>query len=235
MKKNPIVRNSLGEFKENELIFANKLYKESLFDKIGEAAYYKTLQRMCESGELVKIAKGVYHLPKKTKYGIVPPSEKEIITAFTENETGTVVGYSLYNELNLTTQIPKTITVMSSAIEGYTKSIRNVVVLQMPLKFSEKTANIVRGMEILQNFNSIQDINYPAFLKYTKKLATDFDVEAFNETVKTKVYKKSTISFMREILNYYHVENNLNEYLSALSKYKHPAMEDLYEASRISQ
>lgn len=235
MKKNPIVRNSLGEFKENELIFANKLYKESLFDKIGEAAYYKTLQRMCESGELVKIAKGIYHLPKKTKYGIVPPSEKEIITAFTENETGTVVGYSLYNELNLTTQIPKTITVMSSAIEGYTKSIRNVVVLQMPLKFSEKTVNIVRGMEILQNFNSIQDINYPAFLKYTKKLATDFDVEAFNETVKTKVYKKSTISFMREILNYYHVENNLNEYLSALSKYKHPAMEDLYETSRISQ
>ena len=47
--------------------------------------------------ELVKIAKGTYHLPKVSKYGIVPPSEKEIISAFTENGTGTVVGYSLYN------------------------------------------------------------------------------------------------------------------------------------------
>ena len=149
MKNNPVVRNALAEFEENELIIASKLYKEKLFDQISEAAYYKTLQRMCESGELIKIAKGTYHLPKLGKYGIVPPSEKEIIEAFTENETGTVVGYSLYNILNLTTQISKTITVMSSAIEGLTKSIRNVVVYQMPLKFSKEITSMIQGLEVL--------------------------------------------------------------------------------------
>ena len=235
MKSNPVVRNALEEFKENELIIASKLYREKLSDEIGEAAYYKTLQRMCESGELVKIAKGTYHLPKKSKYGIVPPSEKEIITAFTENETGTVVGYSLYNALNLTTQISKTITVMSSALERLTKSIRNIVVQQMPLEFSKEITDMVHGLEVLQNFNSIQDINYSAFLKYTEELASSFDVEAFKEIVSTKAYKKSTISFMQEILNHYKVKNNLNEYLSSLSDYKHPRMEELYEAARISQ
>lgn len=55
-------------------------------------------------------------MPKISKYGIIPPSEKEIISAFTENETGTVVGYSLYNQLNLTTQVSKKISVMSSAL-----------------------------------------------------------------------------------------------------------------------
>ena len=235
MKSNPVVRNALEEFKENELIIASKLYREKLSDEIGEAAYYKTLQRMCESGELVKIAKGTYHLPKKSKYGIVPPSEKEIITAFTENETGTVVGYSLYNALNLTTQISKTITVMSSALEGLTKSIRNIVVQQMPLEFSKEITDMVHGLEVLQNYNSIQDINYSAFLKYTEELASSFDVEAFKEIVSTKAYKKSTISFMQEILNHYKVKNNLNEYLSSLSDYKHPRMEELYEAARISQ
>lgn len=233
MKGNPIVRNALAEFEANELIIASKLYKEKLSGQISEAAYYKTLQRMCESGELVKIAKGTYHLPKVSKYGIVPPSEKEIVTAFTENETGTVIGYSLYNALNLTTQIPKTITVMSSALEGLTKSIRNVVVYQVPLEFSKEITSMIHGLEVLQNFNSIQDINYSAFLKYSEQLALSYNPEVFEEIVATKTYKKSTISFLYDILNYYNVQNNLNKYLSALSEYKHPKMEELYEAARV--
>ena len=56
------------------------------------------------AGKLCKIAKGTYYRPKASKYGVVPPSQKEIVAAFTEQEKGTVVGYSLYNSLKLTTQ-----------------------------------------------------------------------------------------------------------------------------------
>lgn len=233
MKSNPVVRNALAEFEPNELIIASKLYKEKLYEKISEAAYYKTLQRMCEAGEIVKIAKGTYYLPKVNKYGVVPPSEKEIISAFTENETGTVVGYSLYNSLNLTTQISKTVTVMSSALEGFKKSIRNVIVHQVPLEFSKEITNMVHGLEVLQNFNEIQDLNYVAFLKYTKKLASFFNQQDFEKIIMIKTYKKSTISFLQEILNYYKVKNNLDKYLSTLSEYKHPKMEEIYEIARV--
>lgn len=234
MKGSTIVRKALQEFEENELIIASNLYREKLSEEITEAAYYKTLQRLCEAGELVKIAKGTYHLPKVGKYGIIPPSEKEIVSAFTQNETGTTIGYSLYNELNLTTQVSKTITVMSSALEGFTKSIRNIVVHQVPLQFSEEVKNMVHGLEVLQNFNSIQDINYSAFFQFTEALAETFNPEAFHKVIETRNYKKATISFMREILEYYEIENNLDEYLSALSEYKHPKMEELYETARIS-
>lgn len=235
MRSNPVVKDALAEFRENELIIASKLYKEKLSKQISEAAYYKTLQRMCEAGELVKIAKGTYHLPKISKYGIVPPSEKEIISAFTENETGTVIGYSLYNALKLTTQISKTVTVISSALDGLTKSIRNVIVYQVPLEFSKEITSMIHGLEVLQNFNNIQDMNYSAFLKFTEELAISFNTQTFEEIVSTKTYKKSTISFLQEILNHYSVQNNLGEYLSTLSEYKHPRMEELYEAARIFQ
>lgn len=231
MKGNPIVRNALVGFKPNELIVASKVYKEKLAEHISEAAYYKTLQRMCESGELVNIAKGTYYMPKVNKYGIVPPSEKEIVTAFTENETGTIIGYTLYNALNLTTQIPKTITVLSSKLEGLKKTIGNVVVHKVPLQFSKKTTCMVQGLEVLQNFNSIQDMNNSAFLKFTEELATSYEPETFDNVVNTRQYKKSTISFFREILDYYNVPNNLNKYLSALSEYKHPKMEELCVAA----
>ena len=122
-------------------------------------------------------------------------AEKEIIAAFTDNETGTVVGYSLYSALNLTTQISKTITVMSSAIEGLTKSIRNVVVYQMPLKFSKEITGMIQGLEVLQNFNIIQDINYSVFLKYTEELPSSFNTNAFEEIISTKAYKNQPYHF----------------------------------------
>ena len=234
MKNNSVVKVAFGKYKENELIIASKLYKEELSNQITEAAYYKTLQRMCEAGELVKIAKGTYHLPKLGKYGIVPPSEKEIITAFTENKTGSVVGYSLYNELNLTTQISKTVNVLSSALDGFSKSIRNIVIHHVPLEFSPKIENMIQGLEVLQNFNTIQDINYSAFIKYSQTLSQAFEEKTFEEVISKTNYKKSTISFLKEILNYYNVKNNLNKYLSALSEYRHPKMEELYETARIS-
>lgn len=235
MKNSLGVENALANYRENELIFASKLYREKLSDQIGEAAYYKTLERMCKAGDLVKIAKGTYHLPKRNKYGIVPPSEEEIISAFTENETGTVIGYSLYNALNLTTQISKTVNVMSSALEGFTKSIRNVIIHQMPLVFSEEVKNMVHILDVLQNFTAIQDINYSAFLKFTEKLASAYDSESFRKVISIGSYKKSTISFLHEILNFYGVQNDLSRHLSTLSEYKHPKMEELYETARIPQ
>ena len=164
----------------------------------------------------------------------MPPSEKDIISAFTENGTGTVVGYSLYNSLNLTTQISKSVSVMSSTLEGFTKNIRNITVHHVPLFYSESVQNMVHGLEVLQNFSSIQDMNYTAFLAYTEKLAELYNETATKEILATKIYKKSTIAFLHEILSHYQVENSLENYLSSLSEYKYPRMEELYEASRIS-
>lgn len=233
MQSNNIIKNTLSNFKENELIFASKLYKTTLYNQVSEAAFYKTLERMCKSGELVKIAKGTYHLPKVSKYGIVPPSEKEIISAFTKNGTGTIVGYSLYNALDLTTQVAKSIEVMSSTLENLTKTIRNVVVHQVQIDYTEDVKNMIHSLEVLQNYYNIQDINNLSFRKFTKKLADWYDEEIFKKVISAISYKKSTIAFLREILNFYDVKNNLNIYLSSLSEYKYPRMEEIYETTRV--
>lgn len=233
MQNNNIIKKTLLNFKGNELIFANILYKTQLYNYVNEAAFYKTLERMCKSGELVKIAKGTYHLPKVSKYGIVPPTDKEIITSFTKNNTGTVVGYSLYNALNLTTQVAKSIEVMSATIESFSKTIRNVIVHKVQIDYNEKVKNIIHGLEVLQNYYNIQDINNLSFINFTKKLADLYEEEAFKKVISAINYKKSTIAFLREILNFYGVKNNLNMYLSSMSEYKYPKMEEIYEITRV--
>ncbi len=232
MGKN-IVRAILRDYNENQLIFASQLFREKLIGKISEAAFYKVLERMCKEEEIVKLAKGTYYLPKKTKYGIIPPSEKEILSAFTSNCSGTVIGYTLYNNLSLTTQIPKTINVMSSALESFSKTIRNINIQYLNISYTEEVNNMIHGLEVLQNFNKIQDINYISFIKFAENFAYNYNENIVNKIIETKRYKKVTISFLYEILKHFNVNNNLNVYLSELSNYKHPTMEEIYEVARV--
>ena len=64
---------------------------------------------------------------------------------------------------------------------------------------------------------------------FIKKLAEFYDDEIFRKVIMSINYKKSTIAFLREILNFYGIKNNLNMYLSSLSEYKYPRMEEFYE------
>ena len=48
-------------------------------------------------------------------------------------------------------------------------------------------------------------------------------------------YKKSTISSLENLLNYFGIKNNLNNYLSSLSKYNHIDMERIYELTRTQE
>lgn len=234
MKSSMIIRNALTHYSENELIFASKLYREHLSEHMTEAAYYKMLERMSNCGEIGKAAKGIYYVPNISKYGVVPPSDRQIVDAFTKNESGMVVGYSMYNSLNLTTQVSKKVNVLSSALDGFSKTIRNVSVKQVQLEYSDKVKSMISGLEVLQNFYDIQDIDYVAFIDFSKKIAAEYQDEIFEIVISKTSYKKSTIAFLREILRYYEVANNLEKHLSSLSTYKHPRMEELYEIARVS-
>lgn len=226
-----LIAKTMEQFPENELIFASRLYAERLSEAVSEEAYYQTLGRMCKSGSLCRIAKGTYYRPKTSKYGIVPPSQKEIVAAFTEPDKGTVVGYSMYNKLKLTTQVAKTVEVVSSQMEQQTKSISNVLLQFCNLVYTPEVKGMIQMLEVLQNFGEIQDLDYRQFIMFCETFAREYDGIVFEQVTQERHYQKKTISFLRDVLNHYGVKNNLNKYLSALSEYKHPTMEEIYEVA----
>lgn len=233
MKTNELILCSLKEYKTNELIFASKVYREKLSGKINETTYYKALERLCKNEYLANAAKGVYYIPQKSKYGIIPLSSRDIISAFTKNGKGMVVGYSLYNQLQLTTQVAKNVQILSSNLEGERKTVGNVIIRQFQVEFSPEVEKTIQGLEVLQNYFKIQDLNHKFFLKYTKILAESYNEQVFMQAGLSKYYKKSTIAFLREILNFYNKKNNLEQFLSELSEYKYPRMEELRAITQI--
>lgn len=234
MTSTQTIANALGQFPENNLIFASQLYAERLRNEVTESAYYKTLERLCKNGALRKIAKGTYYRPKTSKYGIVPPSQKEIVSVFTEPNAGTVVGYSLYNRLRLTPQVGKTIEAFSSRLTQQTKTVSNVRLNYCNLVFTPEVKAIIHMMDVLQNFSEIQELDYARFLEFSREFAQQYSDEVFEQVNHSLRYQKRTISFLREVLNYYGIEHNLSRHLSSLSEYKHPRMEEIHEAAHLS-
>lgn len=212
---------------ENKLLEARTLYNQS-FSTIPEMTYYKTLERMCKKGILVHLTKGLYYRPKNTRFGTVPISEKDIVDHYIKDNQGIVVGYRLYNQKGLTTQISKRVEILSSAVPGKKKNIHNVYVMNINISLTPETIPIIETLEILQNYKSIEDINNTALAAYMKEFAIEYSDEATVYVLKNRKYKKSTIAFLESFLNHFQVKNSLNQFLSSLSSYNIPDMKEFY-------
>lgn len=223
------IEATIAQEPENKLLEASTLYLKS-FGTVPEMTFYKTLERMSKQGTLVHLTKGLYYRPKKSKFGLIPISENEIISHYTEAGKGIVVGYRLYNQKGLTTQISKRVEVLSSALSEQKKNINNVCVMNSGIALTQETIPVIETMEILQNYKSIEDVSKSALAAYMKKFASGYSDTAAIFVLKNRKYKKSTIAFLESFLNFFKIENTLNQFLSALSSYEIPEMEEFYES-----
>ena len=224
------IESVLAQEPENQLLEAGVLYKRS-FSMISELSYYKTLERMCKKGTLVHLTKGLYYRPKASRFGTIPISEKEIMEHYTSNGQGMVIGYKLYHQKGLTTQVGKSVSILSTALKEQRKTIGNVSVINTGLDLTEETIPVIETLEILQNYRKIEDINNQALAAYMRKFASLYSDSAAVYVLDHKKYKKSTIAFLERFLNFHGIKNTLCEYLSPLSSYDIPGMEEFYESA----
>ncbi|MCD8149021.1 MAG: DUF6088 family protein [Clostridiales bacterium] len=215
---------------KNKIFEAGDMY-EKFFGAIPETSYYKTLERMRKQGALVHLAKGIYYRPQKSRFGIVPISENEIINHYTRNDQGVVIGYRLYNKVGLTTQISKRTEVLSSVISEQKKNVGNVCVKNSEMAITQEVVPVIETMEILQNYENIENINKSALAEYMRKYVEKYSDSVTVSVLKNRKYKKSTIAFLKSFLTYFGKDNTLQQFLSALSSYKIPGMEEFYESS----
>ena len=227
----------LAEFQavpENTLIMARKLYREKFSEQMSEAAFTQAVSRLSKAGEIERISKGIYCRPKKTRFGTTLPSDREIVDLFTKQNNGVIVGYELYNSLGVTTQVSKRLTAYSSLVDEQLKQIGNVTVQKYDLEYTDEAKAVIHMMELLQHYKEIQDIDYSVFLRNVEALSKRYNEGAFEAVQRVIGYPKRAVAFLREALNFYHVPNSLSKHLSALSNYRIPRMEELYEASQQS-
>ena len=220
------IEKEIENFPFNYPIVASDLYN-SRFSNIPEVTFYKSLERLSKSDILVHLTKGVYYRPFESEYGIVHISEENIVDYYTGSNKGIVIGYDLFNRYNLSTQISKQYTVLSTTLKENKKNFGNVNVYKIYINLNREVIRTIEVLEILQNYQKIEDVNENAFYSFIEDYSKEYREETLDYVLKNRNYKKATIYFLKKCLDLFGVRNNLNKYLSELSSYKIPMLEVL--------
>jgi hypothetical protein len=84
-------------------------FTENFISKSNAKTVNKTLERLAASGEIARVALGIYTRPKKSRlFGFVLPGAEEVVRAIAKRDKARIVptGYLALNKLGLSTQIP---------------------------------------------------------------------------------------------------------------------------------
>ncbi len=212
---------------EHSIIEASALYKQSGLEA-SEVSYYKALDRLEKSGHVIRLAKGLYYRPKKTRFGIVPIEEEQIVNHFISDNRGMMIGYRMYMKKGLTTQISKRVELLSSVVREQSRNIDHITISKISMELTPSVISTIETFEILQNYQSIEDLNTPALAEHLQRFSKEYSDEAADYILSHRTYKKSTIAFLSRCLDYLGVSHDLEKYLSPLSDYRIPTMEAIF-------
>lgn len=119
-------------------------------------ALIKALNRMVISGKIAKLSKGKYYKPETTPFGNLLPNQKQVVKDLLEEKgkiNGYLTGYSIYNQLGLTTQVSNTIQIGKNEIRPSFKRDRYTI------DFIKQKNNITKdNIPLLQILDAIRYI-----------------------------------------------------------------------------
>lgn len=140
-------------------------------------AVIKAVSRLVADKRLERFSKGKFYVPKKGLLGLRKPSDSELIRSMLYKDgrlRGYVTGLSLYNQLGLTTQIPRTITIAYNGgrQEKEFGTIRiKTVVTRIPIQ--EKDVKLLQYLDALKDIKKIMDSDLNLSLKIMRKYISE--------------------------------------------------------------
>ena len=105
-------------------------YADFVKDASRKEAIIKALNRMAASGKIAKLSKGKFYKPENTSFGTLPPNQQQMVKDLLESNgklSGYLTGYSVYNQLGLTTQISNSIQIGKNEVRPSFKRDRYTI------------------------------------------------------------------------------------------------------------
>ncbi len=207
--------------------FSNsQIFTYSDFSDLGNfEAVANALSRLKKSGVINRIAKGKYFVPKNTRFGIVGPSEAEILKSYLKEQGGYVAGLSTFNSLGLSTQIPNEILI--SGVKSSRKQKLgqlNIRFQKGPLfKFKQEEIPLIQILEALKEIKKIPNSNINNSIKILRNKIERLDKNKKERIVQlVSSYRPSVNALLGALLEKSEpaMSNRLRKNLNPFSKYK---------------
>ena len=153
--------------------------------------YYSTaidrhLAQLTEDGILVKVNHGLYYAPKKSKFGVVPPDDHQLVERFLKDDDFLLVSPNAYNALGLgLTQLYNTTWVYNHKRKGEFQLNGKTFELKLKSSFPKEITNEFLLVDLLNN---------------SQNLAEDFSQTI--EKLKNKLHHFNTSDLMKATQQY---------------------------------
>lgn len=175
-------------------------------DKVkSKEALVKALNRLAESGRIVKLAKGKYYKPELSPFGELPPQQYQIVKDLLERD-GKVVGYltgtSIYNTLGLTTQVGSAIQIGRQEVRSRFKRGRYTIsFVKQKNTITKDNIPLLQLLDVLRFIKKIPDAKIEESIAISKQLIAKLSDQQQETIMKLALkYQPSTRALLGAML-----------------------------------
>jgi len=203
-------------------------YEDFDIDVKKKEAIIKALNRMVDSGRISKLAKGKYFKPEKTPFGVLQPSQEQIVKDLLDEDGKTVgylTGYSIYNKLGLTTQVSNIIQIGKNQTRPKFKRERYIIsFVKQKNTITKKNVPLLQILDSIKYIKKFPDTNVKTsclrFLEILKGLNLDKQKELIRLSLKYPPSTRALLGALLDEIQEKPITFTLKESLNPITKYE---------------
>lgn len=203
-------------------------YSDFIAEVNNKEAVIKALNRMVESGKIAKLSKGKYYKPEITPFGNIQPNQSQVVKDLLEDNgkiIGYLTGYSIYNQLGLTTQVSNTIQIGKNEIRPNFKRERYTIsFIKQKNTITKKNIPLMQILDTICYVKKIPDATIESSCKrilvIIKKLSEKDKRTIVRLALKYSPATKALLGALLNELNEVSITESLYKTLNPITKYK---------------
>lgn len=202
-------------------------------------AVIKALNRMAVSGKIAKLAKGKYYKPESTPFGNLEPSQFQVVKDLLEDDgkiIGYLTGYSIYNQLGLTTQVSNTIQIGRNEIRPVLQRDRYIIkFIKQKNTITKENIPLLQLLDAIRFIKKIPDSDASSACLRFITLLKNLSEKEINTLVRlSQKYPPATRALLGALLEEIGImefQEVLQKSLNPITKYKLSGVDSVLKAS----
>lgn len=203
-------------------------YADFITEVNKKEAVIKALNRMVASGKIAKLSKGKYYKPENTPFGKLQPNQAQIVKDLLEENgkiVGYLTGYSIYNQLGLTTQVSNTIQIGKNHVRpSFKREPYTISFVKQKNTITKEAIPLLQLLDAIRFIKKIPDTRIESSCKRFLAIIKTLDEKEINTLVRLALkYPPVTRAFlgaMLEQLQQVKATEPLFKSLNPITKYK---------------
>jgi hypothetical protein len=191
-------------------------------------AVIKALNRMVKSGKISKLSKGKFYKPENTPFGSLQPKQAQVVKDLLEVDgkiVGYLTGYSIFNQLGLTTQVSNTIQIGKNQIRPNFKRERYTIsFIRQKNTITKENIPLLQILDAIRYIKKIPDATVEAsckrFLAILQSLSEKDKNSLVRLALKYPAATKALAGALVEQLQQNSLTEPLFKSLNPITKYK---------------